>query len=794
MPARAITVGLVAAATLVYEVLLVRLFAIAQFHHFAYMAIGVAMFGFGASGSALALARSSGAPRHASRFAWSAALTPFAVLLSLAVATRLPFDATQLPVRPHLWPLVVLLYGVLALPFAAAALVVLLALSLEVRRPGLIYGASFLGSGAGAALSIAFLWVLPLPQALSASAVMAALGAVILPRGDAPRPVPAVARLALAAALVSVVWPVARLQVSPHKGLRQVEAFPGARRAAESWSPLGWVVAVSAPAFRFAPGLSLNYQGEVPAQTALFLDGELMGTVAAREAMSPSFADWLPSSLAYALGPRERVAVIAAGGGLEVSNAIAHGAREVTAVELNPQLARLAAAAAPVDTRVRWVIEDARTFAAHATPRYDLVVLGPEGGPGGAIAGVRALSEDFLHTTEAYRAYLKLLRDRGVLAITRWLSVPPREPVRVVLTLADALRREGDEPAHALLVAHSWATVTVLAKPSGFAPSDLTAILSWTTLRGLDVDWRPGAAAPTSQAHHLDAPVLFLAGRQATAGPDSARAFARLYPFDVAPRTDARPYPHHFLRPTALRRFLARGPGDWLPFSEWGLLALVATLTQSLLAALVFLVIPLLVAVPPRRAPGLLRLVAYFSLIGLAYLAAELSVIQQLSLLLGHPVYAVTLALAGLLIGSGLGSMWSDRLALASAWRRLALAGALAASFGALLLPTVHVMQSGSVLARAGVAVGALAPLAFLMGIPFAAGLRRLAGADSRRIAWAWAANGFASAVAAPVAALLALEAGSPALFLTAAGGYGAAALLLRTASPPVDRARLGPS
>jgi hypothetical protein len=59
-----------------------------------------------------------------------------------------------------------------------------------------------------------------------------------------------------------------------------------------------------------------------------------------------------------------------------------------------------------------------------------------------------------------------------------------------------------------------------------------------------------------------------------------------------------------------------------------------------------------------------------------------------------------------------------------------------------------------------------------LMGIPFPVGLRSLAGAAPERIAWAWAANGYASVVAAPLAALIAVEAGSRALFLLAAALY----------------------
>ncbi|MGH7700464.1 MAG: hypothetical protein ACREMJ_08130, partial [Gemmatimonadales bacterium] len=46
------------------------------------------------------------------------------------------------------------------------------------------------------------------------------------------------------------------------------------------------------------------------------------------------------------------------------------------------------------------------------------------------------------------------------------------------------------------------------------------------------------------------------------------------------------------------------------------------------------------------------------------------------------------------------------------------------------------------------------------------------------RVAWAWAANGFASVVAAPLGALVVVELGSPALLLGAAGAYGVAALV----------------
>ncbi len=143
-------------------------------------------------------------------------------------------------------------------------------------------------------------------------------------------------------------------------------------------------------------------------------------------------------------------------------------------------------------------------------------------------------------------------------------------------------------------------------------------------------------------------------------------------------------------------------------------------------------------------------------------------------------MYAVAAVLVALLIGSGIGSLWSDRLRTATGWFAPAvLAGALAL-LGLVGLGLVHAVQPAPLLVRAGAALIGIAPLAVLMGMPFPLGLRRLAGTRHQRVAWAWAANGFASVVAAPAAALVALEWGSPVVLGVAALTYGVAATLYR--------------
>lgn len=786
MSARAVAVGFLATATLAFEILLVRVFAVAHFHHVAFMAISVAMLGVGASGALIAVAGGI-EPRLAERwFPRATLVTALSLVATPALLHRIPLDLTQLAWSGEQWVRLGVVYLLLAVPFAASALATLLALTVESERPGWTYGASFVGSGLGAFLALGLLWVAHPSRALAIPAVVAAIGAA----GIAWRSSRATGRLVAAAALtltsMVALRPPWRVSVSPYKGLPQVEAYPNAQRVTERTGPLGWVVAVRAPAFRHTPGLSLAYAGPFPPQTALFIDGDIAGAITHWDATSDrDILAWLPTSLPYALSHRERVLVLGADGGMEVWAATEHGADRVVAVELNPDVVALTGES-PAFPTVEWVIGDARTAVARMRERFDLITVASTGGLGGAAGGVHALNEDFLHTTDAYVQYLRRLTSDGVLAITWWLTVPPRGSVRGILTAANALRRVGTASVSSgIVVARSWGTTTVLVKPSGFSAQDMEQLSTWAASRQVDLDWYPGVTEPAPRYHIPDDPTLVRAARAAVAHPDSARHFAGAYVFAVAPATDARPYPNRFLRARSVRTLLRSGSTSWLPFAEWGYIALLATLAQSTLLAALFIILPVLVHSRRGRsgATALPHLVAYFAAIGLGYMAAEIALIQQLTLLLGHPVYAVATVLAAILICSGVGSTWSDRLVPSRAATIGMMLGGAFALCAALLLDVVHLLHPTPVIVRGAAATALLIPVAVAMGTMFPLGLRELGHADSFRIAWGWAANGFASVVGVPLAALIAVEAGSQVLLVVAATAYLGASMLARMSS-----------
>ncbi|MDH3456327.1 MAG: hypothetical protein OER90_05745, partial [Gemmatimonadota bacterium] len=552
------------------------------------MAIGVAMLGFGMSGTVVAFWQRMSPAVASRRFASCALLTVLSLIIVPVVATRIPVDTTQLLWDARQWPAVGALYALLATPFATGGLVVLLALASDRDHSGRLYGASFVGSGIGVLLALPLLWLVTPGRALAAPAVLAAVGATTATTQTQRK----VAWAALVLSIGVLIVPLWTIRIAPYKALPQVEAYPGAKRVAERTSPLGWVVAVDAAAFRYAPGLSLGFRGRVSRQTALFVDGGLVGAAASssRDAEADSMLGWLPSALPYSLEGIDTVLALGAGGSLEVATARFHGAAQVTAVELLPDIVDLTRRP---DTSIAWIIADARSFTSRTKGPYHLVTIGPAGSLGGSAAGMHALNEDFLHTTEAYTQFLGLLGDRGVLAITRWLSIPPRENVRVILTSVKALRRVApDHVDDGLIVARSWGTVTTLVKPSGFTDRDVTRLRAWAASRQFDIDWEPGMTVSEAGFHELAEPTLFQAAAAAIDGVQSARTFAATYPFRVKPATDARPYPHHFLGAGALTTLLRSRSGDWLPFAEWGYVTLIATLLQSTALAALFLLGP----------------------------------------------------------------------------------------------------------------------------------------------------------------------------------------------------------
>jgi hypothetical protein len=488
------------------------------------------------------------------------------------------------------------------------------------------------------------------------------------------------------------------------------------------------------------------------------------------------------------------VLILGAGGGADVLLALHNGAARVDAVELNPQMTKLVtdtyadfAGHLYDDERITVFTAEARGFVVRSEKQYDLIQVALLDSFGASGSGVQALNESYLYTVEAIQEYLEHTAPGGVLAITRWLKLPPRDNLKLVATVLEALREMGvAEPERRMAMIRSWNTSTLLVRNGEFPADDLAVMREFARSHSFDTAFYPGMpASDANRFNRLDQAYLY-DGISALLG-DQADDFVERYKFYIAAATDNKPYFFHFFKWNTLPEVMALRHRGGASLIEWGYLILIATVIQGAIAGAVLILLPLSRIKRSWPQGTGTRMGAYFFALGLAFLFVEIAFIQKFILFLSHPLYAVAVVLSGFLIFAGLGSAYSPRLAQRLEPHRhspvtVAVAGILIVSLiYVTLLPMLFDVLIGLADGiKMAVSVVLIAPLAFCMGMPFPIGLKRLADNAPDFIPWAWGINGFASVMSAALATLLAIEFGFTAVVLLALGLYVSAAEIIR--------------
>ncbi|MDP2822251.1 MAG: SAM-dependent methyltransferase [Sulfuritalea sp.] len=783
-------VATLSAAALGYEVLLLRLFAIIQWHHFAYLAISVALLGIGAAGTFVTLTRRRLLALYPYSFSLAAAAFAVGAVACFAAAERVPFNALDIVWNPGQFIGLAAIYLLLFLPFFCAATALCIAYSGFGAHIPQLYGADILGAGLGSLGLLAVLFVLHPADALR---VILGLGltAASLAAWPAARRWAAVLACAALAAPWLLPAQAVELIASDYKDLRQTLRVKDASVVAQRTSPLGVVTVVASPLapLHHAPGLSLNAAAGPPPQLGLFVDGQAVGAVTRFDGGTAPLAYLADttSALPYRLLDRPRVLVLGAGAGGDVLQALVHGARQVDAVELDAQVAAMVQedladfSGRPYSTPgVRLHVAEARGFVAASTERYDLIQVALLDAFGASAAGLGSLLESHLYTVEALDGYLRRLAPGGLLAFTRWVSLPPRDSLRLFVTAAAALERRGvAAPGQSLAMIRGWNTTTLLVKNGTFAPAEIAAIRDFSRQRSFDTVHVHGIVAGEANVFNVLTRDDFFAGTQALLGPGRAEFIDR-YKFDLTPTSDDRPYFFHFFKWRTLPELWELRSRGGLPPMDWGYPVLVMALLQAVVVSLLLILLPLALAGTRRdfaAAPPVLRrrVALYFLALGLGFMAIEIPFLQRFTLFLSHPLYAAAVVLCAFLVFAGLGARHSARLQPAARWPFAAIAGIAllyVAALPPLLAELMGLAQGWKVL----LTMLLVAPLAFCLGMPFPLGLAAVAARAEALVPWAWAINGFASVVATLLATLLAIHWGHSLVVLLAVAIYGLAA------------------
>ncbi|MGC9453022.1 MAG: hypothetical protein ACP5I4_16420 [Oceanipulchritudo sp.] len=770
-PSDYLALGFVSGGALAYEILLLRVFSFSQWHHFASLAVSLALLGFGTAGTLLTLLGKRAVRMGDRLFMSGLLLTSGGMLL----ASQLPRFISVRPLfavwdSSELGKLLLLDFAAF-LPFFGAALCVGQVFMRWPESTRRLYGVNLLGSGLGAMAAALLLSCLLLESALLTVPAAVLLGGTVLGlRHREMRPW-GVACLAAAVAISSwIARGPAPLPMSDFKRLATLLDLPDSKVLERRPGLQGQIAIVRSDSIRSAPGLSLTWTRPVPPQDALVLDSDRWLPLPRQEWFPDPFAATL-ASLPFHLRKGGRTALI---GASEWLTPAMPGEQELIWVHRNPGVVEAFAGRGLLENvLVRSM--DPRGFLERSIQPLDLVYFADSYNEG------EATGEEYLLTVGGIRSALESLKPSGLLAIPLRLHNPPRYAPKLMRVIAASLQETGAEEAlrHFALL-RSLQEGLFIVSPEPLSAEDVQRIREFAGRLEFDLSALPGLSlSETNRYHLLDEPLFFEAALALQGGqwrfPEEATWYS------LEPPTDDRPYFWRSMRWGNLPRLLREFGRQGLVWLDWTLLATVTKLLVAGLLAGILILLPL--GRLPRGRPPITRqrVWIYFTALGLGFLVLEMAAFQRSILTLSDPITTASLVFSVFLVGAGLGSLTApglrDRAAPAAIFLPILVTALLSFLLLKFAMETVAGMPAWMRLATVGASI---APLSWALGQAFPWGLRQL-DEDRELIPWAWGINGFASVLAAPLATLLSVHAGQTATWLAGALCYLAAWFVARS-------------
>ncbi len=779
---------LISSATLCLEISLTRYFSVSQHYHFAFWVVSIAFMGYGASGSFLTLFKSFSSVDRDTFLSYSSFIYSLTILLSFLLCNSVPFDFISISWDKNQIFFIFMFYFLLCVPFFFAGLTISFAISRVPKLVNRIYFSDLFGAGTGTLIAL-FVFLLKGDRGVIIFCSFLALFSSFLfswrRRFTFRFLLLCLMSVEIVLFLSSPSW--LSFRISPYKALPIALKYPQAKHLLTRWNSISRVDIIDSPAIRFAPGLSLLYEKELPPQLGLSTDGgELSAITRIKDPEEPQleFLSYLPSSLAYSLTESPRTLIIEPKGGLDVLSSLYFNSSQIKVIEANPLTAKLlrqelAQFSGDLYNKKNLHVVSAYSRAALKQDKdtYDLIVFSLTDVFGSTGTGLYGFSENYLYTTDSFAHILNRLSPDGLVSISLYLLPPPRQEGRILATWIDALERSEMDPGSHIMAIRSWGTISFFIKKSPFSRLEIQKLKDFAGKRLFDLVYYPGIQIDETNIHiELEKPLYYNLTLQLLSPSERAKLYKN-YLFQIKPVTDNRPFFFNFFKLNKLKATYKAMGKKWLPFLQGEFLAPLL-LVQSIIIAFFLILLPIFVF---RKAKNKIRgfssrIFLYFSLIGMAFMFLEITFIQKFILFLGHPLYSVSIIIFSLLFSSGLGSFFSKRILGQNLKRNLKRSLLLCAGLIVLylfLLPFLYESLIGfNLTLKIILTFLVIFPLGFLMGFPFPTGVRLLDQGEKRLILWAWATNAFSSVINSILALIIAFLGGYNLVLVLAAGGY----------------------
>lgn len=780
-------VGLICGAVMALQILQSRIFSVVTWYHLSFLTISIAMFGL--TLGALDVYRGDKEKQRKNLGKLLGVLTlRFGLFAIAALAVQLCVPIVDKSFATILFTLP-LVAGVTAACYYQAGKIVSLCLTRSAYPVGRVYAADMTGAALGCLAAIGLMKLVDAP-----SAVIMLSGGIIACGFLFHRPKKQALRAALAVAVALLGLANA---LTPERPVypRWIKGFdlPRSEISFEAWNPISRVTV--SPQIEQIPAYLWGASPKLPAGTKteyqyLRVDGAAGTPIMRFEGKSWSkmkFLEYDLTNLAHFIPGINSFAIIGVGGGRDLLSALYFGAKRVVALDINDaQIRLLKDIPAYRDYSNLWqhpgvdiVNSEARSWLTQNNETFDAIQMSMIDTWVSSAAGAYALTENSLYTVDAWKVFLSRLNDRGVFTVSRWHKTDGacNDLCRLAAITSQALLEMGEKkPAQHVFIAHVDRIVTFIVGRHPLTDVQLNALHAEAKKFGYTV-----LASPRQPPSDPNLKRILKA-----ASPKGIDAAIRNLPFDVSPVTDARPFFFNQARiwkPWEVIRQAREGNmfTQNLHGHAVATVNLYAIILLAIIASVLVLVLPFRGALKKAPKKFLYAGTAYFALIGLGFMFVEITLMQMMSMFLGHPVYGLGVVLFSLILSCGIGSLETERRKLLlKTPAQIVIWALLLAAYLALMAvavgPMMHDFIAKDFMTRLMLCVFMIFPAGILMGFGFPSGVKLTENKSDALTPWFWGINGAFGVVASALAMVISIGFGLPFTILAGALCYAALA------------------
>lgn len=481
---------------------------------------------------------------------------------------------------------------------------------------------------------------------------------------------------------------------------------------------------------------------------------------------------WSHQAIPYQLTKKGSALIIGSSGGYEVLCALSHKFKRIIAVEMDPEICNIVK-----DTYSKYIgnifskkgvyllNDEGRSVLKRLKNRkFDVIQMVNSHNSDTLLSGGLSIAETYIYTVESFKDYWNHLNKDGFVSIVHWFGE------RLFSTAFEALRE--------MKIENPEKKFFIIQSKNGF---------NFFFMKKGDITEKDANILKIFAGSHEIMYSPYIMKKDNVYYKLASKNYIDIIKdssVNIAPVRDVSPYFNQSNKIGQFRFSNNYVKGMAKKVIKWGLKysnsVYLSILAISILFCIIFIYLPLRKKAKSESID--FKSVLYFFLIGLSFIMVEIIFIKIFELYLGNPAYSISLIIFSLLLSSGIGSLFSNKITLLFKERTILYLSIfiflVLLIYSMFLFKVVYLLISLSLIQRFLVTIGLISIVGFPMGIFFPSGIKSLGRKKNFMIGWAWGANSFATVLGSVLSVIISINWNFSYVILIAAFSYFFAGLI----------------